>query len=201
MIKFLNAENQQFSLVRQSTHYLDGEGWVEVVQVGIAGHRAICQEDLPVIKAEINDRLLKIQNQYKDKSICLLSGLAEGADRLVVWIALELGMPFKVVLPMALSDYIADFKTQSSLDEFYSLLKYAACVEALLSISPMTKDNRDLCYQQLAIYLANNADVLIALWDGDTPEKPGGTSQVVRYFREVKLNNTDMFEHISIKRV
>ena len=102
---------------------------------------------------------------------------------------------------MALSDYIIDFKTQISLDEFYSLLKHAACVEALPSISPMTKDNRDLCYQQIAIYLVNNADVLIALWDGDTAEKLGGTSQVVRYFKEAKLNNVDVFEHILIKRV
>jgi hypothetical protein len=171
------------------------------LQIGITGHRAICTHDLPVINAEIKNRLLKIQNQYKDKSICLLSGLADGADRLAVAIALELGVPFKAILPMALSDYIADFKTQSSLDEFYDLLKHAVSVEALPSLSPMTDENRDLCYRQLAIHLANNADVLIALWDGDMTEKTGGTSQVVKYFKQVKLNNVVVFEHILIKRV
>ena len=171
------------------------------LQIGITGHRAICIHDLPVINADIKNRLLKIQNQYKYHSICLLSGLADGADRLAVAIALELGVPFKAILPMALSDYIADFKTQSSLDEFYNLLKHAVSVEALPSLSPMTDENRDLCYQQLAIYLANNANVLMALWDGDTAEKPGGTSQVVRYFKEAKSNDTDVFEHILIKRV
>lgn len=100
---------------------------------------------------------------------------------------------------MAFSKYIADFETQASLDEFNYLLKQAISIEVLPTITQLTDENRNLCYQQLAVYLANNTNILIALWDGDTTEKPGGTSQVVRYFKEINPNN-ECFEHILTRR-
>ena len=167
--------------------------------ISITGHRIIRIDDLSAIKAEISKRLIKLKEKYQGQSICLLSGLAEGADRLVVEIGLQLGIPYKAILPMAFSKYIADFETQASLDEFNYLLKQAISIEVLPTITQLTDENRNLCYQQLAVYLANNTDVLMALWDGDTTEKPGGTSQVVRYFREINPNN-ECFEHILTRR-
>ena len=79
------------------------------LRVAITGRRTIPTNDLLSIKDEISKCLIKIKKQYQDQSICLLSGLAEGADRLVVKIGLELGIPYKAILPMAFSEYIADF--------------------------------------------------------------------------------------------
>jgi len=170
------------------------------IQIGITGHRAICLEDLPAIKDEVRHRLLALKMQYQAKSLCLFSGLAEGADRLVVEIGLELGIPFVGVLPMVVSDYLSDFKTQVSRDKFDYLLTLASRIEILSAIPVKTNEDRLLCYQQLAVYLAQNSHILIAIWDGDLTEKSGGTSQVVRYFKEAKMYKEGSLIHILIKR-
>ncbi len=170
------------------------------IQIGITGHRAICLEDLPAIKDEVRHRLLALKMQYQAKSLCLFSGLAEGADRLVVEVGLELGIPFVGILPMAVSDYLSDFKTQLSRDEFEYLLTLASRIEILSKLPVLTNEDRLLCYQQLAVYLAQNSAVLLALWDGDPTEKSGGTSQVVRYFKEANMNKEASLVHVITRR-
>ncbi len=170
------------------------------IQIGITGHRAICIEDLPAIKDEVRHRLLALKIQHEGKSLCLLSGLAEGADRLVVEVGLELGIPFVGILPMAVSDYLSDFKTLVSRDEFDYFLTLASRVEILSKLPVSTYEDRLLSYEKLAIYLALNSQALIALWDGDLTENQGGTSQVVRYFKEANLNKGGTLVHVLIRR-
>jgi hypothetical protein len=152
--------------------------------IGVTGHRDIPTEDGELIKSVIKSRLLHLQATYKNTPLIVLSGLAEGADRLVVEVADEMDIAFVAILPLPKDDYATDFNEPGSKQDFYKWLDKAAWVETLTQAT--TESNvsylRNACYEQLGFYLTNNSHLLLALWDGDKQEKTGGTSQVVRYF-------------------
>ena len=152
--------------------------------IGITGHRDIPTEDEALLKPIIKSRLLHFQTTYKETPLLVLSGLAEGADRLVVEVADEMGIAFAAILPLPKDDYATDFNEPGSKQDFYKWLDKAAWFETLTQTT--TEGNvsysRNACYEQLGFYLTNNSHLLLALWDGDKQEKTGGTSQVVRYF-------------------
>ena len=151
--------------------------------VGITGHRDIFVEDEAELRRLVSDQLQALKNEFPNTPLLLLSGLAEGADRLVVQVAIELDIAFSAVLPMPQEEYCNDFETMESKQEFTQLLTYAKWIETLPSPAyNMHTSSRNDCYEQLGVYLARYSQVLMALWDGDTTEKAGGTSQVVRYF-------------------
>jgi hypothetical protein len=150
--------------------------------VGITGHRDIFVEDEAELRRLISDQLQALQREFSNTPLLLLSGLAEGADRLVVQVAIELDIAFSAVLPMPQEEYCNDFETVESKQEFTQLLKSAKWVETLPNSANSNTSTRNDCYEHLGVYLARYSHVLMALWDGDSTEKAGGTSQVVRYF-------------------
>lgn len=159
--------------------------------IGVTGHRDIPHEDMDVMRDAILQQLQAIQNRHEQTPLLILSGLAEGADRLVVELALSIGIEFAAVLPLEMDDYMNDFESTESKCQFKSLLAQAKWV----SILPKQEEDernlphRERCYEQLGYFLVRHAQILIALWDGDHLEKTGGTSQVVRYF----LQNIDRY--------
>ena len=72
--------------------------------IGVTSHRDIPSEDVTVLKAVIKSRLLDLQVIFKDTPRLVLSGLAEGADRLVVEVAHEMDIAFAAALPLRNSD-------------------------------------------------------------------------------------------------
>ena len=90
--------------------------------IGITGHRDIPIEDEELLKPTIKSRLLHLQETYKNTPLLILSGLAEGADRLVVEVADELGIAFAAILPLPKNDYATDFNEPGSKQDFYKWL-------------------------------------------------------------------------------
>lgn len=163
--------------------YKDSTNNTISIIVGITGHRDIFVEDEAELRRLVIDQLQALKNEFPNTPLLLLSGLAEGADRLVVKVAIELDISFSAVLPMPQEEYCNDFETMESKQEFTQLLTYAKWIDTLPSPAyNMHTSSRNDCYEQLGVYLARYSHVLMALWDGDTTEKTGGTSQVVRYF-------------------
>ena len=152
--------------------------------IGVTGHRDIPPEDEAILKPVIKSRLLNLQASYQETPLLLLSGLAEGADRLVVEVAYELGIAFAAILPLPKEDYATDFTEASSKQDFNNWLDKALWVETLTNKTSegLSSFPRNDCYERLGFYLTNNSHTLLALWDGDKQEKTGGTAQVVRYF-------------------
>jgi hypothetical protein len=152
--------------------------------IGITGHRDIPLEDVVVLKAVIKSKLLYLQATFKETPLLVLSGLAEGADRLIVEVAHEIGIAFAAILPLPSEDYATDFEDTSAKQEFYKWLDKATWIETLSQQTPegAIKYPRNTCYEKLGFYLTQKVHVLFALWDGIQQEKTGGTSQVVRYY-------------------
>lgn len=150
------------------------------VVVAVTGHRDIPVQDIPVLSKVVSAHLREISKAYPDSPCLLLSGLAEGADRLVAHCALDQGWQLAAVLPMRQSNYEADFSDEGSVKEFRALLARSVWVRELGGGSTTRPD----CYRVLGDWLARQAQVLIALWDGGPGNGIGGTADVVTTFRE-----------------
>jgi hypothetical protein len=162
------------------------------IVVGVSGHRDVPTSDHDKLAQAVSDVIRELLDNYKNTPIVVLSGLAEGSDRIAAEVALSLAsrkdaVQLVAVLPMAATSYEHDFV--KSIDEFRRLYKAAAAVIELPLISGCTANDiaqpgpsRDAQYVQQAEFIVRNSHIVIALWDGiDHPELQGGTSHVVRF--------------------
>ncbi len=148
--------------------------------LGVVGHRQL-PRDVDRLKSVVRDLLLGFRRRYPSTRIVVLSGLAEGADRLVAREALDAGFSLVVPIPMERAEYEKDFATTESLDEFRGLLARA---ESWFVVPAADDDtvpaSRASLYANCGAYIARRCVELIALWDGeDSPL--GGTANVVSF--------------------
>ena len=106
----------------------------------------------------------------------VLSPLAEGADRLVAQAALSLGWALEVPMPFAQADYEADFP--ATVDAFRALLARAT---HRLELDGSHGADEARSYEAVGQYVVENADLLIAVWDGHPARGRGGTGDIVRF--------------------
>ncbi|MEQ1896853.1 MAG: hypothetical protein ABL971_05620 [Vicinamibacterales bacterium] len=160
------------------------------IVVGVTGHRDLRPADIPELAEIIRLELQDIQRRYPHSSLVLLSPLAEGADRLVAHVGLQVGMQLVVPFPFPLSHYEEDFQTDASRKEFADLLERASGTIHLPLLPGNTEESiratglpRDREYAKLGAFIASASQIVLALWDGvEGPgEKLGGTGQVVRF--------------------
>jgi hypothetical protein len=120
----------------------------------------------------------------------LLSPLAEGADRLAAHVALAEDYRLFVPMPFRQSEYENDFvATSGSLDEFRRLLAHADGRSVELDGARnqagglIAREARS--YEAVGRFVARNCDVLVAIWDGQSPEGRGGTFDTLRFATEI----------------
>jgi len=99
--------------------------------LAVTGHRDLRAEDEGPLKQRIQSIFAEFRQKYPHTAIRLLSGLAEGADRLAATVALESGEQLIACLPTEKSIYETDFETIESRQEFDELLKRAARIVTL----------------------------------------------------------------------
>jgi len=150
------------------------------IVLAVTGHRDVREADLTALAAAVTAQLRLLSEKHPHSPCVLLSGLAEGADRLAARCALEVGWTLGVVLPLPQDSYQQDFTDPDSLEEFNDLLARAAWCRDI-SVPDM---GRPECYDVLGEWLARHSHALLALWDGEPGRGPGGTAEVVRRFLE-----------------
>lgn len=156
------------------------------INIGVSGHRL-----LPHAKTEacVRVELLRIREAYPDARFRIVASLAAGADRLVVTSAMELlDATLVAVLPMPAKEFKKDFADAQSVRDLKGLLKSAErVIEAPILTSGTAwrryTDERNHQYAWATAYVAHNADILIALWDGRPARGTGGTAYAVEWFR------------------
>jgi hypothetical protein len=157
------------------------------LRVGVTGHRALA--DPEVVAAGVAAALTRICEARPGRVLAVVSALAEGADRLVAEAGLKLGARLVAVLPLPKYDYLEDFATTESKDEFLRLLGEAdEVVEAKANAAAETamglKDGgRNAAYAAANDAVLDRSDVLVAVWDGRASQSEGGTGDVVRAAR------------------
>ncbi|HWF11393.1 MAG TPA: hypothetical protein VG297_23145 [Bryobacteraceae bacterium] len=160
-------------------------GTVSLV-VAVTGHRDLHREDFHDLEMDVGRILAGLRGEYPNTPLLMLSGLAEGADRIAVRAAKASAVPYIAVLPMPEHLYRADFETEESDSEFGQLLNGAVrrivlplAAGASLSDVARPGESRDVQYERLGDFLVNYSQILIAIWDRKRTRKKGGTSEVV----------------------
>lgn len=148
-----------------------GELWV-----GVTGHRALARPE--AVAAEVDavlDRLVAGSGQ----TIVVVSGLAEGADRLVArQVLARSGARLVALLPFEPVDYVVDFADAASVEEFTDLLAGADEHEVITG-APSDDWTREAAYERAGHAMLDRCDVLVALWDGQPAKGRGGTAEMV----------------------
>jgi len=153
--------------------------------IGVTGHRDLVADEVSALKETVRTFFLQLKNNFPDLELQLITPLAEGSDRLVTDVALELGFDLIVPLPMPQADYEKDFSSAAAVEAFRKSLKKARVIHLRTlpeaSGLPVTPADRDRQYAQLGIFISNHSQVLLALWDGKSSTATGGTASVVKY--------------------
>lgn len=154
--------------------------------LGVTGHRDLRKEDEEPLKKQLRVIFDELAESNPHTPLQLLSGLAEGADRLAAGVALECGVALIACLPMEKTAYLDDFPALDSRREFQALLERSLRVVELPWVEGAAPQPggaappRTPQYQALGEYIVTQSQVLIALWDGIDTKLAGGTSTVVR---------------------
>jgi hypothetical protein len=155
--------------------------------VGVTSHRDLDPAQIPELTRQVRTAVSELRNQFPELLLIVLSPLAEGGDRLVAEVGLELGARLIVPLPLPVELYAQDFATAQSREQFDRLLAQAEVVPLPLpsdGLEPLRRPGplRDRQYLLAGLYVASHCHVLLALWDGANDGGLGGTAQIVRYY-------------------
>jgi len=170
------------------------------LNVGVTGHRPkdLTEANLDKLREKIREvlELLKnfacnvadLENYYtnpQEPLLRVLSALAEGADRHVVYQALALGFELQSPLPFDCEEYKKDFASEGSVLEFENLLCHPSTT-AVLELDGSRTREAD-AYLAAGRVVLSQSDVLIAIWNGEMRDKKGGTSQIVSEAKQRNL--------------
>ncbi len=154
------------------------------ITVGVVGHLDVVttEEHKVQIKKLFND----LATEYPNSPVHLFSSIAEGADRYVANIFLDMKREigeyserFELIVPMPfeLEEYKKDFDDVSG-KEFDELLKQA---KRSFCVGYNGKEiDRPRQYLKTGKLVADSSLILVALWDGEAG-KTGGTADIVKH--------------------
>lgn len=158
--------------------------------IAVTGHRDLVDSEIPEIRARVKALFEDLRRRFPNQPLRILSPLAEGADRLVADVALELEIKLGLVLPMPLDAYRIDFEHQDALEEFERFRLRADEVYELpildgssAELLMTSAEHRNRQYAQLGVFLCAHSHILLALWDGKPSQQVGSTAQVVYFHR------------------
>lgn len=163
------------------------KGIIIIAGIGLTG----VKEDLSCYRAEIKIELQKLTTLYKGASLRIVSSLQEGAERMIVKVAQELGIAYRVLLPMPIKLYEKQF-TEASRRELRNLLNNAEQIETVPWYAGNTADRIThpvLCsfqYRASGYKLARDCDEMIMLFNFEFENvSPGSIADIYLYRRSL----------------
>lgn len=140
------------------------------MKVGLTGHQKLDNSsDWKWVKVEIDKILTSLPSP-----ITGITSLAIGADQLFAKAILHYKGSLEVILPFP--EYEDTFDESPDRERYEQLLKAAS------KITVMQRTGSDEeCYFAAGKLVVDEADLLLAVWDGEPAAGLGGTGDVVRY--------------------
>jgi hypothetical protein len=148
--------------------------------VGVTGHRPnrMPEKQWKRIQRDVSQVMGEIEAFNSGRRPVLLSGLAEGADRLTAFVALGRGWSLRAILAFHRSRFEKDFPEPHAMGEFRALLEASADVHEPRRYAHAGK-RPDERYDAVGKRLLAFSEVLIAIWDGEGSRGKGGTVEVI----------------------
>ncbi len=142
--------------------------------IGFTGHRRLSNAE--GVGATLRELLSSLVAEVPGKLVGH-SSIAIGGDTLFAEACLALEIPWIALLPVAKDDFRNDF-TEADWAKAGMLLQRAARLESLPAVN-----DRNLAYLECGLCTVEEADVLIAVWNGEPSGGTGGTAEVVAHAR------------------
>jgi hypothetical protein len=174
--------------------------------IGVTGHRDLVPEEIAPLRVAARRFLAGLQSRFPDAPLLIASSLSQGADLLVAEEALALGLGCCAVLPLPIEIYRADFDDALDWCRFEDVL--ARCSRTIVcsgdappgALSDVPKGiARVARYAAAGEFIATNAFILLALWDGKPSELAGGTASTVE-FRLSRPSRVDVYHIVTSRR-
>ena len=151
----------------------------KTLRVGVTGHRPnrMPESQWDRIKRDLATVMAEVEATHPDRRPMLLSGIAEGADRLAAFAALGRGWSLRSILAF----HRTRFEAGLSRAVRHRRVPCAAC---RLRSRRGTQEGRAIPqpedgYDAVARRLIASSDMLIAVWDGEGSRGKGGTVDVI----------------------
>jgi hypothetical protein len=160
------------------------------LSVGVVGHRpdrlpenkrAGIARDIALALEAIRAEAISAHARYTNffvratPKLTLVTALAEGADRVAAEAALANGFELEMPLPFAADEYEKDFESPAGKSAFHRLLARASGVLELDG----NRAQAGRSYADAGLVVLDNADILIAVWDGGAAHGRGGTTEMI----------------------
>ena len=162
------------------------------LKIGVTGHRFLAEEAL--LRAGAQEAIQLIAEKYPEYDLRVLTSLAQGADillteEILVWQSTQQAAQHMIaILPFGVADCETTFsgatadETSGLIQQFRHYLGKATEVIEMPGCA-----SSEAAYRQCGQFIADNCDVLLAIWDGEKPQGPGGTAEVVQRAADNKL--------------
>ena len=175
------------------------------LNVGITGHRAgvlsapLVRTLRPAVYSVFSLlREATLELQLSEPEFCSLTAarlnlhtaLASGADQIAAICARSSGYFVRATLPFEAHEYRKDFALGEELDTFEQAV---AAADEIVALPGDRADPQD-AYVRVGKLLVREADIMLAIWDGEEGRGPGGTAHVV----ELALQSAVPVIHIDI---
>ena len=164
--------------------------------VGVTGHRDLVDAEKPILRERMSRLLNGLEDRFADLTIEVVTSVASGADQLALEVADELGISSRILLAMPFDAMASDFDA-TELGRAAGFLDGRPVV--LLSEHAHAADEvalRSAQHEYLGVYLAAHCHLLVAIWDGTSPNLAGGTAQIVDFHL---TGNTVFDEHATVR--
>jgi hypothetical protein len=155
--------------------------------IGVTSHRNIAPAEMEGVRQRVREFLGRLKTDFPELPLVVLSALAEGGDQLVAEEALAAGATLVAPLPLPRELYRDDFVLPATHAGFEAL-----CARAQVTQLPQHPGQsraaieteglaRNRAYASAGIYIASHCHILLAIWDGKSSDRLGGTAQIVHY--------------------
>ena len=148
--------------------------------------------------SQLREATLRIQESEAEfcsdtaAQLNLHTALASGADQIAAICARSTGYFVRATLPFEAHEYRKDFALGEELDTFEQAVAAADEIVAL----PGDRADAEDAYVRVGKLLVRDADIMMAIWDGEEGRGPGGTAHVV----ELALQSCLPVVHVDITR-
>jgi len=156
------------------------------LRIGITGYHNLNPEQIGTIEQGIDEAIGFIEEQYADHYLTVFSSLAAGADRLVARHLLNREAARLIaILPLPVEDYINDFgptddfRIDGQGAELRKEFNYWLSRKAIEIITMPVSPTRKAAYFKAGYFIAENSDVIIAIWNGSERGGNSITDQIV----------------------
>ncbi|MDB5985917.1 MAG: hypothetical protein JWR16_970 [Nevskia sp.] len=176
--------------------------------LGGSGHLLLTPTEEDNVTAQLRDGVLPhLFEGAQSRPVCVLTGLAPGADLLFTrvvseWLR-EAGIVYRTIglaplpMPMLLDDWVLVAEASGNVDndaierQHSQLTQILHTCSAVIDLLPDAIDPerlrsavfRQSQYRRLAACLAQRSDILVAILRRENPSRPGGTAEVVDWRR------------------